>query len=105
MKIAFTAGGTRGNFFPIIALVEELGLLEQELKLASLKLHFFSDTPYDSEVLREHQVKYHHTPSVNLATSSFAAFFSFISIFSRFSTLFFRFQRQYLDCTVALRPA
>ena len=54
MKIVFTGGGTGGHFYPIIAIVEKVNQIIDKENILGAKLYYFSDDPYDKELLREH---------------------------------------------------
>lgn len=51
MKIFFTAGGSGGHFYPIIAVVEALHDLMRERKLLEPQLYYAAPDPYDREML------------------------------------------------------
>ncbi|MDQ5954412.1 MAG: UDP-N-acetylglucosamine--N-acetylmuramyl-(pentapeptide) pyrophosphoryl-undecaprenol [Patescibacteria group bacterium] len=58
MKIVFTGGGTGGHFYPIIAVVEKVNQIIDKEKIIGAKLYFFSNDPYDKEVLVENGLIY-----------------------------------------------
>ena len=51
MKIFFTAGGTGGHFYPIIAVAEAIHDLTRERKILPPKLYYAAPEPYDREAL------------------------------------------------------
>ncbi len=56
MKIIFTGGGTGGHFYPIIAVVEEVNKIIDEQNIVDAKMYFFSDSPFDKEILFENRL-------------------------------------------------
>jgi len=56
MKIVFTGGGTGGHFYPIIAVVQQVNKIIDDEKIIGAKLYYFSDEPYDKEMLFEHRL-------------------------------------------------
>ena len=58
MKILFTGGGTGGHFYPIIAVAQEINKLVDQEKIANVRMYYFSDAPYDKEVLFENQIAF-----------------------------------------------
>ncbi len=53
MKIVFTGGGTGGDFYPIIAVVQRVNQIIDHENIIGAKLYFFSNDPYDKEALFE----------------------------------------------------
>ncbi len=53
MKIVFTGGGTGGHFTPIIAIAQRVNQIIDKEKIIGAKLYYFSDDPYDKEMLFE----------------------------------------------------
>lgn len=53
MKIVFTGGGTGGHFTPIIAIAQRVNEIIDREKIIGAKLYYFSDDPYDKELLFE----------------------------------------------------
>ena len=51
MKIVFTGGGTGGHFYPMIAVVERVNKIIDDENILGAKLYYFSDSPYDKEML------------------------------------------------------
>src|SRR3989344_6292345 len=58
MKIIFTGGGTGGHFYPIIAVAQNLKDIIHEKKLIDAKFYYFSDKPYDIDLLRENNIEF-----------------------------------------------
>ena len=58
MKIVFTGGGTGGHFYPIIAVAEKVNQIIDEERIIGAKLYYFSDSPYDKEMLFENGILY-----------------------------------------------
>ncbi|MEI6581179.1 MAG: glycosyltransferase [bacterium] len=65
MKIVFTGGGTGGHFYPIIAVAQQLNKIIDDEKIIGAKLYFFSDGPYDKEMLFENRLIYEEVNTVN----------------------------------------
>ncbi|HAS80584.1 MAG: UDP diphospho-muramoyl pentapeptide beta-N acetylglucosaminyl transferase [Candidatus Nomurabacteria bacterium GW2011_GWE1_32_28] len=53
MKIVFTGGGTGGHFYPIIAVAQKVNQIIDKENIIGVKLYYFSDDPYDKEMLFE----------------------------------------------------
>ncbi len=66
MKIVFTGGGTGGHFYPLIAVAQELNELVKEKRLVGVKLYYFSDTPYNSQLLYENNIEFVAIPAGKL---------------------------------------
>ncbi len=66
MKIVFTAGGSGGHFYPIIAVAEEIQAIVSERNLVQPELYYLSDTPYDSMLLYQNEIEYRHVPAGKL---------------------------------------
>ncbi|MFA5937147.1 MAG: UDP-N-acetylglucosamine--N-acetylmuramyl-(pentapeptide) pyrophosphoryl-undecaprenol N-acetylglucosamine transferase [Candidatus Paceibacterota bacterium] len=58
MKIVFTGGGTGGHFYPIIAVVQKVNQIIDKENIIGAKLYYFSDSPYDKEMLFENGLVY-----------------------------------------------
>lgn len=56
MKIVFTAGGTGGHFYPIIAVAEEVLRIAKERKLVKPTLYYIASRPYDARLLYENEI-------------------------------------------------
>ncbi len=68
MKIVFTGGGTGGHFYPIIAVVEKVNQIIDKEKIIGAKLYFFSNDPYDKEVLVENGLIYEEVNAGKMRT-------------------------------------
>ncbi len=79
MKIVFTGGGTGGHFYPIIAVVEKVNQIIDKEKIIGAKLYFFSNDPYDKEVLVENGLIYEEVNAGKMRT-----YFSFRNFFDLF---------------------
>ncbi|OGI92697.1 hypothetical protein A2933_00045 [Candidatus Nomurabacteria bacterium RIFCSPLOWO2_01_FULL_46_18] len=58
MKIAFAGGGTGGHFYPIIAVAEKVNQLIDRENIIGVKLYYFSNDPFDRELLFENRLIY-----------------------------------------------
>lgn len=58
MKIAFTGGGTGGHFYPIIAVAQKVNQLIDRENIIGAKLYYFSNDPFDRELLFENRLVY-----------------------------------------------
>ena len=58
MKIVFTGGGTGGHFYPIIAVVQRVNKIIDTEHLIGAKLFYFSNSPYDKQLLVENNLIY-----------------------------------------------
>lgn len=58
IKILFTGGGTGGHFYPLIAVAQELNKMVDQQKIANVRMYYFSDAPYDEQVLFENQITF-----------------------------------------------
>ena len=58
MKIAFAGGGTGGHFYPIIAVAEKVNRLIDRENIIGAKLYYFSNDPFDRELLFENRMIY-----------------------------------------------
>ena len=58
MKIAFAGGGTGGHFYPIIAVAEKVNQLIDRENIIGAKLYYFSNDPFDRELLFENRLIY-----------------------------------------------
>ncbi len=58
MKIVFTGGGTGGHFYPIIAVTQKVNEIIDKENIIGAKLYYFSEGPYDKEVLVENGLLY-----------------------------------------------
>jgi len=82
MKIVFTGGGTGGHFYPIIAVAEKVNKLIDEEHIISSKLYYFSDSPYDKEILSQNGLLYEEVISGKMRI--YFSFKNFTDIFKVF---------------------
>ena len=83
MKIVFTGGGTGGHFYPIIAVAQKVNKIIDEEHILGAKLYYFSDSPYDKEMLLENGLFYEEIIAGKMRT-----YFSFKNFFDTFKTFF-----------------
>jgi UDP-N-acetylglucosamine--N-acetylmuramyl-(pentapeptide) pyrophosphoryl-undecaprenol N-acetylglucosamine transferase len=83
MKIVFTGGGTGGHFYPIIAVAEQVNKIIDEEHIIKSQLYYFSDSPYDKEVLAQNGMMYEEVNSGKMRT-----YFSFKNFSDIFKVLF-----------------
>lgn len=58
MKIFLAGGGTGGHFYPLMAVVDALGAIAEQEKIAKIDLVFISESPYDSDLLLQKGVRF-----------------------------------------------
>lgn len=58
IKILFTGGGTGGHFYPLIAVAQEINKMADDKKIAGVRMHYFSDSPYDEQALFENGIQF-----------------------------------------------
>ena len=68
MKIVFTGGGTGGHFYPIIAVAQKVNQTIDKEHVIGSKLYYFSDSPYDKEVLSQNGIIYEEINSGKMRT-------------------------------------
>lgn len=83
MKIVFTGGGTGGHFYPIIAVVQKVNQIIDREHIIGVKLYYFSDDPYDREMLVENRLSYEEINSGKVRT-----YFSFRNVTDLFKIFF-----------------
>jgi UDP-N-acetylglucosamine--N-acetylmuramyl-(pentapeptide) pyrophosphoryl-undecaprenol N-acetylglucosamine transferase len=83
MKIVFTGGGTGGHFYPIIAVVQKVNQLIDHEHVVGAELYYFSDNPYDKEILVENRLLYEEIKCGKMRT-----YFSFQNFSDLFITFF-----------------
>ena len=83
MKIVFTGGGSGGHFYPIIAVVQKVNQIIDNEHIIGAKLYYFSDSPYDKEMLVENRLLYEE-----IKTGKMRAYFSFRNFFDIFKIFF-----------------
>ncbi|MGH7141517.1 MAG: UDP-N-acetylglucosamine--N-acetylmuramyl-(pentapeptide) pyrophosphoryl-undecaprenol N-acetylglucosamine transferase [Minisyncoccia bacterium] len=81
MKILFTAGGTGGHFYPIIAVAEAVEDISDEQKLVEPQLYYAAPTPYDRQMLAAHEITF-----VPTAAGKIRRYFSIRNFFDLFKT-------------------
>lgn len=83
MKIVFTGGGTGGHFYPIIAVAQKINKIIDTDNILGAKLYYFSDDPYDPEILFENGILYEQINAGKLRT-----YFSLVNLTDVFKTIF-----------------
>jgi len=83
MKIVFTGGGTGGHFTPIIAVAQRVNQIMDHEKIVGAKLYYFSDNPYDKEMLFENGLIYEEIKSGKMRL-----YFSMKNFFDLFKVFF-----------------
>lgn len=83
MKIVLTGGGTGGHFYPLIAVAEEINKIADDQKIAHMELYYFSDAPYDREVLFENRIRF-----VEIPTGKLRIYFSLKNFTDLFKTAY-----------------
>jgi UDP-N-acetylglucosamine--N-acetylmuramyl-(pentapeptide) pyrophosphoryl-undecaprenol N-acetylglucosamine transferase len=68
MKIVFTGGGTGGHFYPIIAVAERVNKIIDKEHIVKSQLYYFSDGPYDKEMLVLNRLLYEEINSGKMRT-------------------------------------
>ncbi len=68
MKIVFTGGGTGGHFYPIIAVAQKVNQIIYHEHIIGATLYYFSDSPYDKELLVENNLIYEEIKSGKMRT-------------------------------------
>ncbi len=66
MKIVFTGGGSRGHFYPLIAVAEEVNKIVEERKLIRPELFYVGPESYDPEALYESGLTFLQSPAGKL---------------------------------------
>lgn len=83
MKIVFTGGGTGGHFYPIIAVVQKVNQIIDREHIIGAKLYYFSNDPYDKEMLVENRLLYE-----KISAGKARVYFSFKNFLDIFKTFF-----------------
>lgn len=83
MKIVFTGGGTGGHFYPIIAVAQKVNQIIDVEHIIGVKLYYFSDSPYDKEMLAQNGLIYEPVTAGKMRT-----YFSLKNFSDIFKTLF-----------------
>lgn len=83
MKIIFTGGGTGGHFYPIIAVAQKLNKIIDDEKIIGAKLYYFSNDPYDKEMLFENGLIFE-----SIDTGKMRTYFSFKNFTDVIKTFF-----------------
>lgn len=81
MKVLFTGGGTRGHFYPIIAVAEQINKLAEDEKFFDIELFYMADQPFDERLLFDNGITFKKT-----ATGKMRRYFSFKNIADIFRT-------------------
>ena len=82
MKIVFTGGGTGGHFYPIIAVAQKVNQKIDKEHIIKSKLYYFSDSPYDKELLLQNGILYEEVNSGKMRT--YYSFKNFLDVFKVF---------------------
>ena len=77
MRIGFVGGGTGGHFYPLIAVAEEL-----ETMAPAPEMYYFGPSPYNPELLTQHNITYVKCPAGKLR--NYFSVQNFIDIFRTF---------------------
>jgi UDP-N-acetylglucosamine--N-acetylmuramyl-(pentapeptide) pyrophosphoryl-undecaprenol N-acetylglucosamine transferase len=83
MKIVFTGGGTGGHFYPIIAVAQKVNKIIDDEHIISSKLYYFSDSPYDKEMLVQNGILFEEIIAGKMRT-----YFSIRNFFDIFKVFF-----------------
>jgi len=86
MKIVFTGGGTGGHFYPIIAITQKVNQIIDAEKIIKAKLYYFSDNPYDKELLFENGLLYEKVIAGKIRT--YFSFKNFLDVLKTFLGIF-----------------
>lgn len=87
MKILLTGGGSGGHFYPLIAIAEKLIEVSDKQKIVDLKLFYMSNTPYDSRMLFENNIKFVQIPAGKMRI--YKSFKNILDLFKTATGLFF----------------
>ncbi|MEK7599000.1 MAG: undecaprenyldiphospho-muramoylpentapeptide beta-N-acetylglucosaminyltransferase [Patescibacteria group bacterium] len=87
MKILLAGGGTGGHFYPIVAVVRALKKIAEEEAFINMELTYFSDQPFDANMLREEGVRF-----VSVSAGKMRRYFSFLNFIDFFKTILGIFQ-------------
>ncbi len=79
MKIVFAGGGSGGHFYPIIAVVEEVNDIVDHENIIGAKLYYFSDSPYDREILFENWLLFEQVSAGKRFSQIFKILFGFLN--------------------------
>lgn len=63
MTIAFTAGGTGGHFYPLIAIAEAINDRAREMQLVEPTLYYLAPEPFDQQALFENRMIFVRIPA------------------------------------------
>ena len=86
MKIVFTGGGTGWHFYPIIAVAQKVNQIIDAEKIIKAKLYYFSDNPYDKELLFENGLLYEKVIAGKIRT--YFSFKNFLDVLKTFLGIF-----------------
>lgn len=101
IKVLLTGGGTGGHFYPLIAVAQELNKLSDEQKIAGVRLYYFSDSPYDEQVLFENHIEFRRVTAgklrvpptwrtpFDIAKMAFGVVQGFFAVFSLYPDVIF----------------
>lgn len=66
MKIVLAGGGSGGHVYPLIAVAEELRLVQQEKNILDLEIYYMAHTKYDEKALFDNQIVFMQVPAGKL---------------------------------------
>ncbi len=79
MKIVLTGGGSGGHFYPLIAVAQEIQKIAREEKLLEPDLIYMAPSPYDPDVLFEHDITFK-----KIASGKWRKYTSFLNVIDTF---------------------
>jgi UDP-N-acetylglucosamine--N-acetylmuramyl-(pentapeptide) pyrophosphoryl-undecaprenol N-acetylglucosamine transferase len=89
MRIGFVGGGTGGHFYPLIAVAEKLNRSDYKPEL-----YYFGPSPYDNEVLTQHNITFVSCPAGKLRR--YFSIQNFFDIFRNFFGIFVALWKLYI---------
>lgn len=66
MKFVFTGGGSGGHFYPLIAVAEEIRIIERENRLVPSKLYYLAPEEYNHDALFQNDITFIKIPAGKL---------------------------------------